>query len=225
VTSEPQWLAWAKRIQAIAQAGLTYSESSYDQDRYQALRALSVEIMASHLELADGERPRLAELFASDYGYPTPKVDVRAFVAADGKGVRGSSSEAVAPDGHILMVRERADGRWSIPGGWADVGSSPAEMAVRETAEESGYQVKARRLLAVWDKARHNPSPFPADVYKLVVACDLVGGDGTAGSETLEVGWFAPDRLPELSVGRITAAQIHRLAELHAHPELPPDLD
>jgi ADP-ribose pyrophosphatase YjhB (NUDIX family) len=210
VTSEPQWLAWAKRIQAIAQAGLTYSESSYDQDRYQALRALSVEIMASHLELADGERPRLAELFASDYGYPTPKVDVRAFVAADGK---------------ILMVRERADGRWSIPGGWADVGSSPAEMAVRETAEESGYQVKARRLLAVWDKARHNPSPFPADVYKLVVACDLVGGDGTAGSETLEVGWFAPDRLPELSVGRITAAQIHRLAELHAHPELPPDLD
>jgi ADP-ribose pyrophosphatase YjhB (NUDIX family) len=210
VTSEPQWLAWAKRIQAIAQAGLTYSESFYDQDRYQALRALSVEIMASHLELADGERPRLAELFASDYGYPTPKVDVRAFVAADGK---------------ILMVRERVDGRWSIPGGWADVGSSPAEMAVRETAEESGYQVKARRLLAVWDKARHNPSPFPADVYKLVVACDLVGGDGTAGSETLEVGWFAPDRLPELSVGRITAAQIHRLAELHAHPELPPDLD
>jgi ADP-ribose pyrophosphatase YjhB (NUDIX family) len=210
VTSEPQWLAWAKRIQAIAQAGLTYSESSYDQDRYQALRALSVEIMASHLELADGERPRLAELFASDYGYPTPKVDVRAFVAADGK---------------ILMVRERVDGRWSIPGGWADVGSSPAEMAVRETAEESGYQVKARRLLAVWDKARHNPSPFPADVYKLVVACDLVGGDGTAGSETLEVGWFAPDRLPELSVGRITAAQIHRLAQLHAHPELPPDLD
>lgn len=210
MTSEPQWLAWAKRIQAIAQAGLTYSESSYDQDRYQALRALSVEIMASHLELADGERPRLAELFASDYGYPTPKVDVRAFVAADGK---------------ILMVRERVDGRWSIPGGWADVGSSPAEMAVRETAEESGYQVKARRLLAVWDKARHNPSPFPADVYKLVVACDLVGGDGTAGSETLEVGWFAPDRLPELSVGRITAVQIHRLAELHAHPELPPDLD
>ena len=210
MTSDPQWLAWAKRIQAIAQAGLTYSESSYDQDRYQALRALSVEIMASHLELADGERPRLAELFASDYGYPTPKVDVRAFVAADGK---------------ILMVRERVDGRWSIPGGWADVGSSPAEMAVRETAEESGYQVKARRLLAVWDKARHNPSPFPADVYKLVVACALVGGDGTAGSETLEVGWFAPDRLPELSVGRITAAQIHRLAELHAHPELPPDLD
>jgi ADP-ribose pyrophosphatase YjhB (NUDIX family) len=210
VTSDPQWLAWAKRIQAIAQAGLTYSESSYDQDRYQTLRALSVEIMASHLDLADGERPRLAELFASDYGYPTPKVDVRAFVVADGK---------------VLMVRERADGRWSIPGGWADVGSSPAEMAVRETAEESGYQVEARRLLAVWDKARHNPSPFPADVYKLVVACDLVGGTGAAGSETLDVGWFAPDRLPELSVGRITVAQIHRLAELHAHPEFPPDLD
>jgi ADP-ribose pyrophosphatase YjhB (NUDIX family) len=225
VTSEPQWLAWAKRIQAIAQAGLTYSQNSYDQDRYQALRALAVEIMASHLDLADGERPRLAELFASDYGYPTPKVDVRAFVVADGQGVRGSSSKAVAPAGQVLMVRERVDGRWSIPGGWADVGSSPAEMAVRETAEEAGYQVAARRLLAVWVKARHNPSPYPADVYKLVVACDLVGGAAAAGSETLEVGWFAPDRLPELSVGRITAAQIHRLAALNAHPELPPDLD
>jgi ADP-ribose pyrophosphatase YjhB (NUDIX family) len=210
VSSEPQWLAWAKRIQAIAQAGLTYSQSSYDQDRYQALRALSVEIMASHMDLADGDRPRLAELFASDYGYPTPRVDVRAFVVADGR---------------ILLVRERVDGRWSIPGGWADVGSSPAEMAVRETAEESGYQVEARRLLAVWVKARHNPSPYPADVYKLVVACDLVGGAAAAGSETLDVGWFAPDHLPELSVGRTTAAQIHRLAELHAHPELPPDLD
>lgn len=210
MSSEPQWLAWAKRIQAIAQAGLTYSQSSYDQDRYQALRALSVEIMASHMDLADGDRPRLAELFASDYGYPTPRVDVRAFVVADGR---------------ILLVRERVDGRWSIPGGWADVGSSPAEMAVRETAEESGYQVEARRLLAVWVKARHNPSPYPADVYKLVVACDLVGGAAAAGSETLDVGWFAPDHLPELSVGRTTAAQIHRLAELHAHPELPPDLD
>jgi ADP-ribose pyrophosphatase YjhB (NUDIX family) len=211
VRAEPQWLAWAKRIQAIAQAGLTYSENPYDRDRYQALRALSVEIVASHLELASGgERLRLAELFASDHGYPTPKVDVRAFVVADGK---------------VLMVRERVDGRWSIPGGWADVGSSPAEMAVRETAEESGYQVSARRLLAVWDKARHNPSPFPADVYKLVVACDLVGGSAAAGSETLEVGWFAPDALPALSVGRITAAQIRRLAELDSHPELPPDLD
>ena len=105
------------------------------------------------------------------------------------------------------------------------MGSSPAEMAVRETAEESGYRVEARRLLAVWVKARHNPSPYPADVYKLVVACDLVGGAAAAGSETLDVGWFAPDDLPELSVGRTTAAQIHRLAELHAHPELPPDLD
>ena len=225
MSGEPQWLAWAKRIQAIAQAGLTYSQSSYDRDRYQALRALSVEIMASHMDLADGDRPRLAELFASDYGYPTPRVDVRAFVVADGKGVRGSSSAAVAPAGQVLLVRERVDGRWSIPGGWADVGSSPAEMAVRETAEESGYQVEARRLLAVWVKARHNPSPYPADVYKLVVACDLVGGTAAAGSETLDVGWFAPDRLPELSVGRTTAAQVRRLAELHAHPELPPDLD
>jgi ADP-ribose pyrophosphatase YjhB (NUDIX family) len=211
VSAEPQWLAWAKRIQAIAQTGLSYSQSPYDLDRYQALRALSVEILAAHLELAsEAERLRLTELFAADHGYPTPKVDVRAFVATDGK---------------VLLVRELTDGRWSIPGGWADVGSSPAEMAVREVAEESGYQVSARRLLAVWDRARHNPTPHPSSVYKLAIACDLVGGAPAPGSETLEVGWFSPDGLPPLSVGRITEAQIRRLAQLDANPKLPPDLD
>ena len=211
VSAEPQWLAWARRIQAIAQTGLSYSHGPYDRDRYQALRALAVEILAANLEVdSQAERLRLSELFAADSGYPTPKVDVRAFVAVDGK---------------VLMVRELADGHWSIPGGWADVGSTPAEMAVREVAEESGYRVRARRLLAVWDRARHNPTPHPSSVYKLAIACDLVGGEGAPGSETLGVGWFAPDRLPPLSLGRITQAQVRRLAELDANPQLPPDLD
>jgi ADP-ribose pyrophosphatase YjhB (NUDIX family) len=208
---EPPWLDWARRIQAIAQAGISYTRSDYDLDRYRTLRALAVEMVARHADgAAAGDRVRLAELFASDTGYPTPKVDVRAFVARDGE---------------VLLVRERTDGRWSLPGGWADVGSSPAQMAVREVAEESGYQVRATRLLAVWERARHNPTPGLSSVYKLAIACEVTGGRPEPGYETRGVGWFPLDGLPELSLGRITAAQIHRLAVLAAHPELPADLD
>jgi ADP-ribose pyrophosphatase YjhB (NUDIX family) len=209
--SQQDWLGWVERLQAIAQAGLELSDGPYDRERYLALRALATEIAAAHLELSSpAERLKLEELLAGDGGYPTPKVDVRALVRRDGE---------------LLLVRERADGRWSLPGGWADVGWTPAAMAEREVSEESGYQVRARRLLALWDRARHNPGPFPHAVYKVAIACDLVGGAARASIETLEVGWFPPGALPELSTGRVTAVQILRLIELDEHPELPPDLD
>jgi ADP-ribose pyrophosphatase YjhB (NUDIX family) len=215
VTQEPEpgpdWLGWVARLQAIAQAGLELTEGVYDRERYAALRTLATEIAAAHLELPTlAERLRLEELLAGDAGYPTPKVDVRALVRRDGE---------------VLLVRERADGRWALPGGWADVGWAPSAMVEREVAEESGFDVRARRLLALWDRSRHNPGPFPHSVYKVAIACDLVGGSARPSIETLEVGWFPPDPLPELSTGRITAAQIHRLVELDEHPELPPDLD
>jgi ADP-ribose pyrophosphatase YjhB (NUDIX family) len=98
-------------------------------------------------------------------------------------------------------------------------------LLVREVVEESGFQVRARRLLALWDRSRHNPGPFPHSVYKVAVACDLLGGSARPSIETLDAGWFPPDALPELSSGRITAAQIARLIELDEHPGLPPDLD
>jgi ADP-ribose pyrophosphatase YjhB (NUDIX family) len=211
VTQQPDWLGWVARLQAIAQAGLELTDGVYDRERYLALRDLTTEIAAAHLELSSpAERLRLEELLAGDGGYPTPKVDVRALVRRDRE---------------VLLVRERADGRWSLPGGWADVGWAPAAMAEREVAEESGYRVRARRLLALWERARHNPGPYPFSVYKVAIACDLVGGSPRPSIETLEVGWFAPDTLPELSTGRITAAQIARLAHLDDHPQLPPDLD
>ena len=209
--SQQDWLSWVERLQAIAQAGLELSDGPYDRERYLALRALATEIAAAHLELGSpAERRRLDELLAGDGGYPTPKVDVRALVR------RGRE---------VLLVRERVDGRWSLPGGWADVGWSPAAMVEREVAEESGFVVRARRLLALWDRSRHNPGPFPHSVYKVAVACDLLGGSARPSIETLEVGWFLPDALPELSTTRITAAQISRLVLLDDHPELPPDLD
>jgi ADP-ribose pyrophosphatase YjhB (NUDIX family) len=208
---QPDWLGWVARLQAIAQAGLELTEGPYDRERYRAVRALAAEIAAVHLELGSpAERLRLDELLAGDGGYPTPKVDVRALVRRDGA---------------VLLVRERVDGRWSLPGGWADVGWSPAAMVEREVAEESGFRVRARRLLALWDRSRHNPGPFAHSVYKVAVACDLLGGSARPSIETLDAAWFAPDALPELSTGRITAAQIVRLVLLDDHPELPPDLD
>jgi ADP-ribose pyrophosphatase YjhB (NUDIX family) len=207
----PDWLGWVARLQAIAQAGLELTDGVYDRERYAALRTLATEIATAHLELpTPAERLRLEKLLAGDSGYPTPKVDVRALVRRDGE---------------VLLVRERADGRWSLPGGWADVGWAPSAMVEREVAEESGFVVRARRLLALWDRSRHNPGPYPHAVYKVAVACDLVGGSARPSIETLEVGWFPPEALPELSTGRITAAQIQRLIELDEHPELPPDLD
>jgi ADP-ribose pyrophosphatase YjhB (NUDIX family) len=209
--SQQDWLGWVERLQAIAQAGLELSDGPYDRERYLALRALATEIAAAHLELGSpAERRRLDELLAGDGGYPTPKVDVRALVR------RGRE---------VLLVRERVDGRWSLPGGWADVGWPPAAMVEREVAEESGFQVRARRLLALWDRARHNSNPSLHSVYKVAVACDLLGGTARPSVETLDVGWFDADALPELSTDRITAAQIARLIELDDHPELPPDLD
>jgi ADP-ribose pyrophosphatase YjhB (NUDIX family) len=209
--TQQDWLGWVARLQAIAQAGLELSDGPYDRERYLALRALATEIAAAHLELGSpAERRRLEELLAGDGGYPTPKVDVRALVR------RGRE---------VLLVRERVDGRWSLPGGWADVGWAPAAMVEREVAEESGFQVRARRLLALWDRARHNSNPSLHSVYKVAVACDLLGGSARPSVETLDAGWFDPDALPELSTDRITAAQIARLIELDDHPELPPDLD
>jgi ADP-ribose pyrophosphatase YjhB (NUDIX family) len=209
--TQPHWLGWVVRLQAIAQAGLELSDGPHDRERYAALRDLAAEIAAAHLELPSQEaRLRLEELLAGDGGYPTPKVDVRALVR------RG---------GEVLLVRERSDGRWSLPGGWADVGWTAAAMAEREVEEESGFRVRARRLLALWDRSRHNPDPFPFAVYKVVVACDLLGGTARPSIETLEAGWFRPDALPELSTTRTTAAQVARLVELDEHPELPPDLD
>jgi ADP-ribose pyrophosphatase YjhB (NUDIX family) len=212
---EPRALAWARRVQSIAQIGLTYSDNPFDRERYERLRDLAAEMFAAEVSGGDGEveaaaRVRLDEVLAGLRGYPTPKVDVRALVRRDGG---------------VLLVRELVDGRWALPGGWADVGSSPAENAVREVAEEAGVTVSAGRLLAVYDRSRHNHPPAPNHVYKLFVRCDLVAGEPAPGMETLGAGFFDPADLPPLSSGRVTEAQIARLLYLDDHPELPPDLD
>lgn len=194
------YLEIAKRIQAIAQAGLTFSDGAYDIERYNELRKISVEMVS---DLTGQDIKLVKEIFASETGYQTPKVDVRSVVFKDSK---------------ILMVKETIDNCWSLPGGWADVGYSPYEVAVKETLEESGFEVEPVRLLAVLDKSKH---PHPDDiyhVYKLFILCKLTGGDKKTSIETSEIGFFDRKKLPELSVPRNTASQIKLLFEFLDNP-------
>ncbi|XEC92533.1 NUDIX hydrolase [Paenibacillus tarimensis] len=188
-----KWLEWAKQIQAISQTGLAYSKDVYDLERFQMLRDLSVEIMSKYTE---AEPEIVAGWFANEQGYATPKVDVRAVVFRDGR---------------LLMVKERIDGAWALPGGWADIGLTPKEVAVKEAKEESGFDVEASRLLAVFDKKCHAHPPSPHHVYKLFIQCEIVGGKAAEGLETMEVGFFGKDELPVLSTERNTVDQIHTM--------------
>jgi ADP-ribose pyrophosphatase YjhB (NUDIX family) len=205
--TEPPWLVWVRALQAIAQTGLHYAKDRFDIERYQQTRAIATAMM----EAGSGEpTPRLAELFARDTGYATPKV-----------GVRGAAFR----DDRILLVRETHDGRWSLPGGWADVNCSPAACIEREIVEESGFTARAVKLAAVWDRQRHNPVPFPFSIYMLFFLCELTGGAAQPGIETSAVEFFAEDALPELSLARVTEAQIRRMFKHRRRPELPTDFD
>lgn len=206
--AEPRWLGWARELQAMAQAGLTFARDPYDLERYRRLRTLSLQIMA---EGAGTALERLEALFAQDLGYPTPKVDVRG---------------AVIQGGQILLVREASDGRWTLPGGWADVNQSARECVEREIREESGYQARAIKLAAVWDSQRQGYAyPHPYTIYKMFFVCELVGGSAQTSLETSAVAFFPASDLPELSLGRVNAAQIARMFAHHREPGLPADFD
>ncbi|ABA20397.1 NUDIX hydrolase [Trichormus variabilis ATCC 29413] len=204
---QPKWLEWTQKLQAISQNGLTYSENPFDIERYKQLRAIASEIMATYSNVEDSY---VLDLFARELGYATPKVDVRG---------------AVFRDNSILLVKERADGLWTLPGGWADVGESPSEVVVKEVFEESGYQTRATKVLAVYDRDKQGHPPFPFYIYKLFFLCELVGGSPTSSIETEEVGFFAEDALPDLSLGRITPTQIQRIFQHYRQPDLPTDFD
>jgi ADP-ribose pyrophosphatase YjhB (NUDIX family) len=192
-----EWLRWVRRLQAIAQSGLTYAKDPYDVERYQQIRRIAAEIAASP---SGTTADSIAALFSEASGYATPKLDTRAVVLNEEK---------------ILLVREREDGLWTLPGGWVDVGESPSESVEREVKEESGYAVRAVRLLALWDRDKHPHPPMAFHVYKVIFHCELLGGDPLAAStETEGVDFFPKDALPELSLGRVTPQQIERLIEL-----------
>ena len=205
---ESVWLKWAKQLAALSQNGLTYTENPYDIERYEKVRQIAVEMMASQSDLDAGT---LLTIFKREEGYATPKVDVRGVVFRDGK---------------ILLIKERSDNLWSLPGGWADPGQSPTESVVREVIEESGFETVARRLLAVYDRSKHpHEPPCPFHIYKLFFLCEITGGEAKTSYETTAVDFFAENEIPELSITRILPFQITRMFEHYRNPNLPTDFD
>lgn len=206
----PNWLDWAQRLQALAQTGLTFAESPFDIQRYEEIRAIATEMMAAG---ADQNSADITSAFMEQQGYATPKIDVRG---------------AVFRDGRILLVSERFDeGRWTLPGGWADVGEPPSTATVREIWEEAGYRAKAVKLLAFYDRNKHEHPAYIFHAYKAFFLCELTEPEQIMqpDMETLDTGWFALDELPELSTARVTEKQIRRFFDHLQHPEWPTDFD
>ncbi|UTF51591.1 NUDIX hydrolase [Desulfomicrobium sp. ZS1] len=192
----PCWLDWAREIQSLAQTGLAFTKSSYDRASFSRLSDIAAEILAEYSQL-DAQTVKRA--FSLEPGYATPKVDVRA---------------AVVRDGRILLVRESADGKWAMPGGWSDVGDRPSETAERETLEESGFVVRTTKLVGAFDANRGEKASMFFHAVKLIFLCELLGGEARGSMETLEVDFFDFGDLPPLSMQRTN--QRH-LEEVRAH--------
>ncbi|NIA70463.1 NUDIX hydrolase [Pelagibius litoralis] len=205
--AEPQWLAWARRLQALSQSGLHYCDDVFDRERYDEVARIAAAIMAGHSEATAAQVERF---FSEEVGYATPKTDLRAVVLRDGK---------------LLLVRERSDGLWSLPGGWADVGETPAACVEKEVLEETGFRSRAVKLLALYDQRKRGAKPHPLHSYKAFFRCEIIDGAARPSIETSEVDFFAEDALPDLSTGRVTAEQLARMFAHHRNPDWPTDFD
>jgi ADP-ribose pyrophosphatase YjhB (NUDIX family) len=178
----------------LSQIGLTYSENDFDIERYKRLQDISAEMIESQSAIS---KETVLESFSMQSGYATPKIDVRGAVVYEGK---------------ILLIQERMDGHWAMPGGWADLGNAPASVAEREVGEESGYRVKAEKLVAVIDANRIEPLEF-YHAFKIIFLCKLVGGEPKTSHETLAVDFFKLDNLPPLSIYRTNEDMLHEVFE------------
>lgn len=203
----PRWLDWAREIQALAQTGLHYSTDEYNRQRYERLLEIAAEIAA---EAGNLNYPQVYRLFREPIGYATPRVDVRA---------------AVFQGDRLLLVRERMDGGWTMPGGWADVGDIPSQAAEREAFEEAGFRVKARKVIGVYDANRVGPLEL-FHAFKIVFLCDLIEGQPTPSHETSEVAFFGRDEIPTLLSGERTLPRhITDAFRAHADPSVPTVFD
>jgi len=181
----PRWLEWAREIQALSQTGLFYAENDFERERHKRLVEIAAEMISDHSNL---ELNELVDIFDSQTGYATPRVDVRAAVFRHGK---------------LLLVRELMDGGWTMPGGWADVGDIPSGAAEREVREEAGFLVKARKVIGVYDANRLGPLEI-FHAFKIVFFCDLLGGEARTSNETSEVGFFGREEIPLMLSGERT---------------------
>lgn len=201
MNTEKELLNIAAKIRAMAQNGLVYSLSEYDTERYQEFLNLgdAITALVSKHELSD-----IQACFKVEKDYVTPKTDIRAVVFNE--------------KNELLLVREKADGRWSLPGGWADVGFSPKEIAVKEVKEETGLDVRAVKLLAVLDKKCHNHPLATHYAYKIFILCEITGGCFRPVFDILQQGFFKQNELPPLSEERILPSQIDLMFEYRNNP-------
>jgi ADP-ribose pyrophosphatase YjhB (NUDIX family) len=199
-----QWLDMAIRLQAIAQAGLEYCHNDFDRDRYEQIRMISAEILGNHTNFST---QKINGLFSTQTGYPTPKVDVRA---------------VIFKEDNILLVKEKLDGKWSLPGGWADQHLNISENLIKESKEEAGVDVKPEKVLALLDRKKHNYPPIPFGCYKIFVKCDLIKGEFEENTETSDSGFFSLNNLPPLSTERVTEEQIRLCFKNRNIPNLIP---
>lgn len=192
-----KWLDWARRIQSISQTGLEFAHNEYDIERNKKLEKIAAEIVAEHSNLREAE---ILEIFLNQKGYATPKVDVRTAIVKDDK---------------LLLVKEVSDGKWAMPGGWADVGDMPSQAAVREAKEESGFDIEVIKVVGIYDSNRRAENLELFHAVKIVFLCKITGGSAVPSFETPDVKFFAFDELPELSYNRTNSKHIgHILAHL-----------
>lgn len=207
MSKEPKWLLWAREIQSLGQTGLAFASNNYEIERNKRIIELASEIISNHTNL-DLEHTK--KVLMSQPGYATPKVDVRAAVVEEGK---------------ILLVKEISDGKWAMPGGWADVGDVPSEAAVREAWEESGFSVEPIKVVGVYD-ANRNPGPLEFfHAVKIVYLCKLLGGEAKVSSETSEVKFFSFEELPELSPNRTNMKHLSDIQKHLSDLSLPTEFD
>jgi len=185
-----KWLEWAKELQMLSQGALAYCKDPYDRERFERIREISVEIMSEHTDIPI---EKMRSLFANEAGYQTPKIDIRASIIKNNK---------------ILLVKEKLDGRWSMPGGWADIGLSVYDNIIKESIEEAGAVVTPNKVIAILDRNKHVTDDYPFTIYKIFVDCDFIKGEHMENIETSESGFFSLDNLPDLSVTRNTYEQI-----------------
>lgn len=189
-----KWIQWAQEIFSMSQAGLTYSKNEFDIERYKRLQEITAEMIESQSEVS---KESALESFSMQAGYITPKIDVRGAVIRENK---------------ILLIQEKADGKWALPGGWADLGNAPASVAEREVWEESGYRVQAEKVIAVIDANRIEPMEF-YHAFKIIFLCSLIGGEPQVSHETLAIGFFDLNDLPPLSIYRTNEEMLQEVFE------------
>lgn len=186
---QPEWLEWAKELQFIAQAGLTYSKDAFDIERFERIREISAEIVSRQTGLP---LEKVKDLFCNEEGFQTPKLDTRA---------------AIFKDNRILLVKEK-NGTWSLPGGWVDVNQTIKSNTIKEVKEEAGLDVEVTRIIAVQDRNLHNLPPYAYNVCKVFVLCEAQGGDFQPNIETIESGYFSLDEIPRLAEEKNNKEQI-----------------